>query len=479
MKKSLATAARSFYGGYLYPAVNAAIVLIGHVTGLEYYFNILNVLLFTASLFLCESFRHGIIFLVTFSYQVTPQHSPGVPSFTDYYFVGWRLVIVILLVLIFAAGMLFRLIKNRTFRRINFRDTPALLPLLMLCAAFLLNGVFSRSFVWQSALLGFLEAGTYFSLFILFFHGITDGDMRDMRRYLPYVTSLIAWVILLEMLNLYLTSDDIITDGSINKVGMILGWGIWTTVGVCLAVLIPMLFYGAAESGRTSETVYYFVTATLTAFGCLMTMSRNALLFGALTYGASFIAVCVAGKRKKLFRILLAAGVVILAAGCAVFWKKIYELFSDYFKYGISDNGRFDIWRYCMERFRESPIFGAGFFGLDPDPPLYPFPRFAHNTAVQMLGACGIAGAVAYTFYRVTSFIPFFRKPNLFKTMLFMSVMSLLLSSLLDIFMFSIQPIVYYTVCLAIAWRDYGGGAKFSVNPLAVNGTAPEAEQPV
>lgn len=476
MKKSLATAARSFYGGYLYPAVNAAIVLIGHVTGLEYYFNILNILLFAASLFFCESFRHGIIFLVTFTYQVTPQHSPGVPSFTDYYFVGWRLVVVILLVLIFAAGMLFRLIKNRIFRKINFKDTPALLPLIILCGAFLLNGVFSRTFVWQSALLGFFEAGTYFSLFILFFHGITDDDMRDMRRYLPYVTSLIAGVILLEMLNLYLTSDDIIIDGSINKVGMILGWGIWTTVGVCLAVLIPMLFYGAAESERTSLTVYYFVMATLTAFGCLMTMSRNALLFGALTYGASFIAVCVTGKRKKLFRILLAAGAVIVAAGCAVFWKKIYELFSDYFKYGISDNGRFDIWSYCMDRFRESPVFGAGFFGLDPDPPVYLFPRFAHNTAVQMLCACGILGAGAYIFYRVTSFIPFFRKPDLFRTLLFMSVMSLLLSSLLDIFMFSIQPIVYYTVCLSVAWRDYAGGAEFSVNPLAVKFAAPKAE---
>ena len=80
----------AFFEGKLYPIVVALIVTVGHISGLEFYFNILHVLLVTVALCVCRSARFLLIVVPTFTFQVTLANSPAVPTFSDYYFTEWR-----------------------------------------------------------------------------------------------------------------------------------------------------------------------------------------------------------------------------------------------------------------------------------------------------------------------------------------------------------------------------------------------------
>ena len=185
-------------------------------------------------------------------------------------------------------------------------------------------------------------------------------------------------------------------------------------------------------------------------------MSRNALVFATLAFGASVIISCFVGKNKKVFRIITLIGIVGIALFALVFFGKIKALLGDYFDRGFSDNGRYDLWKLAIDTFKEHVVFGNGFYGFFTDA-VYEFggvPRMAHNTVFQLLSATGIVGLLSYLWYRVSTAVTFFRRPSKMKTMLGLSILVFLLGSLLDNFVFNIHPVLYYSVALAIALRS-------------------------
>ena len=196
----------------------------------------------------------------------------------------------------------------------------------------------------------------------------------------------------------------------------------------------------------------YFAIATLAWLASILTLSRNALIFGTLTYAACVLIFSFVGERKKLFRIVVLLGIACAAIFALVFFDKIYSLFKDFFERGLSDNGRFALWRAALKNFLEAPIFGKGFYGFNTATDTFgPFPESAHNTIFQLLSAGGAVAILTYAFYRFKTVKPFIKKPCLLKTMLGISVLALVLSSLLDNFLFDIYPTFYMTTALVIA----------------------------
>ena len=59
-----------FLEGRYYPPLVALLVALGHITGLEFYLNIIVILLAGLSLILCESTLSLITPLITFLYQI-------------------------------------------------------------------------------------------------------------------------------------------------------------------------------------------------------------------------------------------------------------------------------------------------------------------------------------------------------------------------------------------------------------------------
>ena len=351
------------------------------------------------------------------------------------------------------AGLVIFIVRNKLYKKISFKSTPILLPMIILSLAFLLNGVFSSKWVISNLTVAFANITAFCLVFIIIYHGFSKEETaEDIMRYFSFISLLISIVIIAELCALFLTNPDIVIGGSINKVEVALGWGIWNLIGVSLSVLVPVIFYGM-EVNRYPFA--YFVFATLAYIASILTMSRNALIFSSLTYFSSLVIFCFKGKFKLVMRIILVAGILFVSLFAIVFWDKISELLADYLNRGFSDSGRFALWRAAFENFKENFLFGAGFCGLDVETDVFgPLVKQAHNTVFQLLSATGIVGLLAYAYYRFESLRGVFKKPSLMKTMLFISIMALLLGSLLDNFIFNIYPMFYYSVALALIHKN-------------------------
>ncbi len=433
----------------IYPIVICALTLIGSITGSEMYLGIIHVALIFVAFLICPSIKPIIISLLTFVMQLSVGHSPFYPNYSDYYYTEWRLVAFIGIVAVVLAGFVLFTVKNKIYKKLSFKNSPLLLPLLLISSAFLLNGVFSGKWVISSLVFGFANAVVWCVLFLLMYHGFSEDETAEsLAGYFAYISVLISAVITIELAVHILTADNVFVDGSVNKVSIALGWGIWNLIGVSLSVLIPLIFYGMH---RNRYPWLYFASATVTYIMAVLTMSRNALVFASLAYIACVIISCFTGKHRRTFRIITAIGAAALLAFAVIFFDKIYSLLGDYFERGFSDNGRFEIWRAAFDNFLAHPVFGGGFYGFEGGVDKFgPLAKQAHNTLLQFLSATGIVGFAAYAYYRYKTVLEIVKRPTFLKTMMALSIAVLVLGSLLDNFVFNIYPMFYYNMALVI-----------------------------
>ncbi len=448
-----------FYMSNIYPIVICALTLIGSVTGVEMYLGLIHSALIFGAFIVCPSIKPIVISLLTFVMQLSVPHSPFYPNYSDYYYTGWRLIAFIAIVALVLSGFVIFTVKNRIYKKLSFKDSPFLIPLILLSSAFLLNGIFSGKWVLGSLVFGFSNLVVWCVLFLLMYHGFgEDESAESLAGYFAYISVLISFLISAELIVHFLTADNIFVDGSINKVAVALGWGIWNLIGVSLSVLIPVIFYGMHKN---KYPWMYFTAATLAYIMAVLTMSRNALVFATLAYVSCVIISCFYGKQKRTFRIIAAAGILCVAALGIILFDKLYAILADYFERGFSDNGRFDIWRAAFDNFLAHPIFGGGFYGFEGGLDKFgPLAKQAHNTLLQILSATGILGFAAYAYYRYKTVLTVIKKPTFLKTMMALSIAVLLLGSLLDNFVFNIYPMFYYNMAMVIVCKATAEGEK-------------------
>ena len=455
---------RRFYVSNVYPIVVCALVLMGSLTGLEMYFNFLTTALFVSAFFISKSIKPFAISLCTYIFQLSVQNSPSLINNSDYLYTGWRLWAMILSLVAIFVGAFYFFFKNKLYRKINFKTDTLIIPVFILCAAFLLNGAFSGQWTVMGFLFSLAQTVVYGFIFMLFRYGFEQEEKSsDIMSYFSYISALMAGVIIIQLAVLFLTSDNVFVDGSINKEGVVLGWGIWNLIGACLAMLIPMLFYGVITSKHSWA---YFAVATFTWLASVLTMSRNALIFASLAYAVCVIIACFKGNHFKAYRIIVAVGIICIAVLLVILRSKIQAILGDYFARGFDSNGRYELWSIAWKNFLEYPVFGIGFYSFESVHQLEsgafahmgPMPTMAHNTVFQLLSATGVLGIAAYGYYRVKSFIPVFKSPTLMKTMLAVSIATTLLGSLLDNFVFNVYPMYFQMAMLALIHRSYAEG---------------------
>ena len=441
--------------GNIYPIFIALLVAVGSIFEVELYLGLIHVALAAAALFICDSIKPVLISLLTFVMQISVAHSPYYPSYSDYFFTGWRVFAVMAMALaVFIAFSAF-IIKRRIYKKISFRSTPFLIPLIPLFLAFLLNGAFSGKWVLGDLWLGLLNAFVFCILPVLLYHGFSEKeDSESLSKYFSYISMLTALVVMAELCALFMRGGKIFEGGSINKTEVALGWGIWTLIGITLSLLIPIIFYGAHKN---KYPWIYFGVATAAYIFAVLTMSRGALLFGGAGYFVCLILSCFKGKRRRTFRKILFSEIVFAVCLFLLLRKEILTLLSDYLERGFSDNGRFELWRAAFKNFLRTPIFGGGFYGFSVDDSvLYPFgplAKQAHNTPLQLLSAMGSFGFASYAFYRLSTMRAIFHRPTTEKTFMGISIAVLLVGSLLDNFIFNIYPMHFYTVALVIIYK--------------------------
>ena len=152
-----------------------------------------------------------------------------------------------------------------------------------------------------------------------------------------------------------------------------------------------------------------------------LTHSRIALFIGTIVFLVCFFLVARKSPNKKY--LYIGFGVLILLAViiCAIFFDKLYSLFSYYIEKGFTGNGRESLWTWCWDKFKDYPIFGAGFIyeGVLPtlkDANLMGYNIiYAHNFVLHFLTCTGVVGLVLNAPFYIKKYIEVFKKFNPFK----------------------------------------------------------------
>ena len=440
---------RSFFMGKWYPIWIAFSVLIGRVTCLEVYFAILDLLLVSVALLVCDSIRPVLPNLITFLYRIPLEHSPGDPLYSPYY-AETDLTAFWIFTAIFFISLAWFYVRNKVFVGVNPVKAPLFVSLAIFSLSFLSAGMFSGHRSEGDFGFGILEVFVFFVVYLILYYGLRRESMDELTGYFTYICAMCAVVLSLEVLDVFLRVDGAISGGVIDKDYVNFGWGISNTCGSALSVLTPICILGAMRSKRYSAV--YYAIATLAAVATIFTLARASVLVGTVGFVMCMIISCCAGKNKKSCRISAISVVVLTAIVLLIFKEQLSEIFVHYFNKGFSDSGRRSLWKYFLDGFKEAPVFGNGFFYFTRGPQLSSFtPVLAHNTFVQLLASMGVFGLLAYVFYRVCTLIPFFKHFTIEKFMLGASGGFLVFESLIDNFIFWFNPTFVYNICIVLA----------------------------
>ena len=443
----------AFFTGKLYPLIPAALSLLGHISGLEFYLNFINILLFAFGTLATASAKPFIAIFLTYTYQISLKNTPSFPVHSGYYLEGARPYLIALCFVVGVGSFVFSLFYRGVINRESLKALPMKASSISLAAAFLLGGAFSSDYTVASTLYGAAQILGFFIVFYLMYLAFRRENADGLVDHVLYVSLLVSIILIAETAHLYLTSDNLIVDGSVVKDNVLYGWGIWNNAGQKLTILIPVLFIGVIRGGKSWWV--YFTAATFSFIAAVFTLSRTALIFATLAYVTSVIIAATVGKRKRLFRIITLAGVAAALLFVIVFREKLMSVLSDYLERGLDDNGRYALWKYGIDSFLDSPVFGKGFFGLHTDTfiSIDFIPQMMHNTPIQLLASMGIVGTATYIWHRVQTVREFFSAPSLEKTMIGIACLTMLLGSFLENFVFYVEPMFYFSTLLALVFR--------------------------
>lgn len=371
-------------------------------------------------------------------------------------FFGTSGLLLLVMVALFVVSLIFRLATDPVIgRKAFFTHKRALLPgILALGAAYLLAGAGSGHYFAQKqgnlvfAILQFL------SVFLLYyvFSGAVRWDEAP-KGYMAWSGMCIGFVLLFEILNIYLTQD-VIVNGQINRYMFYTGWGQYNNIGAMLTMMIPFPFQLACDSKRSW---LWYLCAVGFLLGVMLTCSRTCTV---ISIGIYLISCWLVMFKSRNRRIGLAVNGITLVAGVTVFLifrEQLSVLFASMFSNSDSLTIRLEGYRAGIRQFLEHPIFGGTFYPLDAD--LYEwssvdaftafFPPRWHNTQIQLAASCGIVGLAAYLFHRIQTVWLILRRPS--KEVLYgaISILALLLTSMLDCHFFNIGPTLFYSLALA------------------------------
>ena len=105
---------RAFFMSDVYPIVVCALAAVGSISGLEFYFCMLHVVMIFTALSISHSVRPMLPSLLTAVMQLSVKHSPFYPNYSDYYYTGWRLPVFFIMCAACACAIVIFVIRNRT-----------------------------------------------------------------------------------------------------------------------------------------------------------------------------------------------------------------------------------------------------------------------------------------------------------------------------------------------------------------------------
>ena len=373
-------------------------------------------------------------------------------------FFGATGVFILCLAAIFVVSLILRLVLDPQIGRAAFfaKKRTFLPGILALGAAYLLAGAFSGHY-WDHGYRNLLFAALQFlSIFLLYY--ILCGAVRwetAPKNHLAWTGLCIGFVLLGEILGIYLTQD-IIVNGEVLRELICTGWGHYNNIGVLLAMMIPFAFQLACV--KKNSWIYYLCGA-LFLIGVFVTCSRASILFSCCAYAASCLVVLFRSRNRRVGLITNVISIVVVVSLILIFREHLVKLISSMLANTDSVSVRQEGYRAGIAQYQKYPIFGGTFYPLDFDLYEYSnveaftafFPARWHNTFVQLMASAGMVGFLAYLAHRWQTIRFVFRKPTVQVLCIAISLGTMLLCSLLDCHFFNIGPTLIYSIALAFA----------------------------
>ena len=445
---------RKFFLGEWYPIFSFALVVFGYISGLEVYTVLINSIVMAIAIVSTLSIKPMLFFMLTFMYQFSAQHLPMKPYYSDHYYTGHRLYILLASAVIIVVAVLVYLAKSRVLRFASFGKIPLFIPLVLFCGAMFTNGLLVDGSNLMDLVWGLGQVLVYLVIYVLCFLGLRRENRRELLDYFNHLVILMSWVIVLECLWFIVSGDNSFAE-VVKTRSLALGVGNCNIVGVHAAMLIPANIYGFMKGKRQYLSI---ITALFVYAVALVSTSRNAMLFGTIYFAMGLIACFVLTKKKSRLVKMTVLFAVFLVAFVLIFRDQVIDVIDLYKDRGMGNNGRYYLWERAFYEFLESPIFGKGFYTIDLTTPnsfdklsFDLVPDFAHNTIFELLGATGIVGFVTYLVYRISTLKLMLKKTSADRFMLMLSASYIVAASLLDNFVLQIFSPVFYTVTVAIA----------------------------
>lgn len=435
-----------------FPFVTAAVVLACYYLSLDLvailYIGVTGTLITLLSDDITPLITDLLFVRVTLSWKHSPDGSKGN---SDYFSRPEILTPIIIITVIFLSALIYRLVIACI--RKKFRFSPTFFTLCGLCAALLLNGAFSKYYNALSFMYGAVLTVLFLGLFAVFKDNITAN--KKTFEHIAYGFTAFSVLLLVELAVLYIAKDNLFIRIKDDRNLISFGWGPYTSYGVQLAMCIPAVFYLATKK---KYGVVYTAYSVFLFLGVILCCSRQAMISAAIIYPVCALILIIKGGCKIANLCIIAAALIAGIVTVGILQDKIFDffrtIFSNVFQNGeLNGSGRMLLWRQAIDDFRQCPIFGVGFYkgktgGLHLGSRLTPV--MYHNTVLQMLGACGIAGLAAYTAHRVQTAVCYFKNVTVERTAVALIIAVLLINSLMDIHLFNIFPTAVYSLLLAV-----------------------------
>lgn len=458
MKNEFFIKLKTFALSKWYPLLILAIAMASHLTGFDVLGYAFIVAIATFILVTVDDSRPFFAPLLLGSISTSRIHAFGSREVSALYSSPIVIGILIGLGCVLIAGTIAHVIIFKKYKGAcaRLKKSPLFLGIILLCIAILIGGIFSEYLDFSSYIISGLFVLPL--LFVFLFFKITLTEKQGTIEYLLYIIMLLGIAIALVVAELYVSTYRGQELDSAFKGTLLLGAFVSNSAGEMMVITLPAFFY----FGHIKKNGWpYIVGATAIMFFVVLTLSRNAVLFGVPIFLFGLIWSCFAGNNKKFSRIYTITGAIIaisliVAVLCIENFDISLKFFSDT---GFNDRGRFNLWKKMVEAFKEYPIFGAGFTVLfqkyNCSSSTNIFSMLCHDTLFQFLGSTGIIGCITYAFHRFTTIKVFAKKFNYKRLFLGFTILAYLLLSLLDIIFFFPHFIILYALLLANADFDY------------------------
>lgn len=175
-----------------------------------------------------------------------------------------------------------------------------------------------------------------------------------------------------------------------------LGWGISNGAATVLLATMAVTMYVAVINKSPIKSVMLALFAIAQYLAVILTISRGAILCGAVEFCIMIIASLVKTKYKKTYFAIYALGIAVLAILAYVFRDSLMAFIERAFNNGLDGSGRDKIYAEAVRVFKQHPLFGVGFGYIGDNSYLNTHPMYYfHSTLFQTIASLGIFGTVA------------------------------------------------------------------------------------